>query len=68
MIVYVRTANKGTLNLRETPGGRIIAQIPNGTKLEAQSEGEWSKVGYNGKIGYVKSNKLAIKDLTKVLN
>ena len=62
MTVYVNTANKGTLNLRETPGGKIIAQIPNGTKLEAQSEGEWSKVGYNGKIGYVKTEFLSVSN------
>ena len=62
MIVYVNTANKGTLNLRETPSGKIIAQIPNGTKLEAQSEGEWSKVGYNGKIGYVKTEFLSVSN------
>lgn len=62
MIVYVKTANKGTLNLRATPNGTVIAQIPNGTKLEAQSEGEWSKVGYNGKIGYVKTQFLSVSN------
>jgi len=60
MIVFVKTANKGMLNLRATPGGKIIAQIPNGTKLDAQSEGEWSKVEYNGKAGYVKTEFLSI--------
>ena len=62
MIVYVKTANKGTLNLRATPNGRIIAQIPNGTKLDAQSEGEWSKVEYGGKTGYVKTEFLSISN------
>lgn len=60
MTVYVNTANKKTLNLRAEPNGKVLAQIPNGTKLEAQSEGEWSKVGYNGKIGYVKTEFLSI--------
>ena len=60
MTVYVNTANKKTLNLRAEPNGMVLAQIPNGTKLEAQSEGEWSKVGYNGKIGYVKTEFLSI--------
>lgn len=60
MTVYVKTANKGTLNLRAEPNGKVLAQIPNGTKLEAQSEGEWSKVGYNGKIGYVKTEFLSV--------
>ena len=62
MTVYVKTANKGTLNLRATPNGAVIAQIPNGTKLEAQSEGEWSKVGYNGKVGYVKTQFLSVSN------
>lgn len=59
MTVYVKTANKGTLNLRAKPNGNVLAQIPYGTKLEAESEGEWSKVTYNGKIGYVKSEFLS---------
>ena len=62
MIVFVKTANKGTLNLRETPGGKILAQIPNGTTLEAQSEGEWSKVVYSGKTGYVKTEFLSVSN------
>ena len=60
MTVYVNTADKKTLNLRAEPNGRVLAQIPNGTKLEAQSEGEWSKVSYNDKIGYVKTEFLSI--------
>ena len=60
MIVYVKTANKGALNLRATPKGVIIAQIPNGTQLDAESAGEWSKVNYNGKTGYVKSEFLSV--------
>ena len=61
MTVYVNTANKGILNLRASASktSAILAQIPYGTKLEAQSEGEWSKVGYNGKIGYVKTEFLS---------
>ena len=59
MIVYVHTANKGPLNLRSTPKGTIIGQIPHGTKLDAESEGEWSKVSYGGKTGYVKNEFLS---------
>ena len=62
MTVYVKTANKGSLNLRATPGGKILVQIPYGTQLEAQSEGEWSKVEYNGKTGYVKTEFLSISN------
>ena len=65
MTVYVTTANKGTLNLRVNPNGKVLVQIPYGTQLEAQSEGEWSKVEYNGKTGYVKSEFLSTsKDKT----
>lgn len=62
MTAYVKTANKGSLNLREKPNGKVLTQIPNGEKLEAQSEGEWSKVGYNGKVGYVKTQFLSVSN------
>ena len=75
MIVYVKTANKGTLNLREKPNGSVLARIPYGTQLEAaESEGAWTKVTYNGKIGYVKteylstSNTITKEDLQQVYN
>lgn len=56
MTVYVNTANKGTVNLRESPSktGKILAQIPYNTKLEIEYvDSTWSKTGYDGKIGYV---------------
>ena len=68
MIVYVNTADKGKLNLRAKPKGQVIAQIPFGTQLDAESEGEWSKVTYNGKTGYVKTEFLSTsnnKTITK---
>ena len=76
MTVYVNTANKGTLNLRSTPNGTVIAKIPYGTELESECEGTWSKVTYNGRQGYVKTeflsvsnNKIITKDdLKKVYN
>ena len=66
MIVYVHTANKGTLNLRVAPKGAILLQIPNGTQLDAESEGEWSKVTYKGKTGYVKTEFLSISNAKTV--
>lgn len=62
MIVYVVTANKGALNLRSTPktSGQILEKIPYGTQLDATSEGEWSKVQYKGKTGYVKTEFLSV--------
>lgn len=77
MTVYVNTANKGTLNLRAEPSktGRILAQIPYHTSLEAEHiDDTWSKVTYNGKTGYVMteflSNGKAItrSDLEQVYN
>ena len=76
MTVYVKTANKGKLNLRAKPNGTLIAQIPYGTQLEAaETEGAWTKVTYNDKTGYVKTEFLAVAnntltkdDLQKVYN
>ena len=68
MTVYVKTANKGTLNLRIAPNGTILTKIPNGTKLESDCQGEWSKVTYKGMTGYVKTEFLSIsseKTVTK---
>ena len=56
MKTFVNTPNKGTLNMRERPSStaKIIAQIPNGTKLEVGTTTEtWSEVTYNGMKGYV---------------
>jgi uncharacterized protein YgiM (DUF1202 family) len=51
--MYVSTSG-GTLNLRQSPNGAILAQIPNGTKLEVESYNkEWYKTTYKDKTGYV---------------
>lgn len=76
MTVYVKTQNKGALNLRSEPNGAIVIQIPNGTQLEAEMEGEWSKVTYQGRTGYVKStflssskeNVITKEDLQRIYN
>jgi len=69
MTVFVNTANKGTVNLREEPrrAARILAQIPYKTSLEAEYvDSEWSKVTYNGKTGYVLTEFLSSgKSITK---
>lgn len=55
MIVYVNTANKGTLNLRQSTStsSAVLAQIPNGTKLEAEKVNEaWVKITYKDKTGF----------------
>lgn len=69
MIVFVDTINKGTVNMRAEPSrsAKILAQIPYHTNLEAEYvNNEWSKVGYNGKIGYVMTEFLSSgKSITK---
>ena len=65
--MYVRTDNKGTLNLRDEPSsrGRVLARIPYGTKLETtQLDANWSKTMYDGKTGYV-MNKFLVVSLKK---
>lgn len=65
--MYVKTDNKGTLNLRTEPSlkGRVLAQIPYGTQLEtSQLDANWSKVTYDGKTGYV-MNKFLVVSLKK---
>ena len=55
MIVYVNTQNGGTLNLRQSTStsSRILAQIANGTKLEAEKINDaWAKITYEGKTGF----------------
>lgn len=45
------------INLRETPGGKIIAQIPKGDTLELLGwVDQFARVNYNGLKGYVMSN------------
>ncbi len=45
------------LNLRSTPGGRILARIPKGGAVELHSwDGQYAIVRYNGQLGYVMSN------------
>ena len=74
MIMYVKTQNGGTLNLRQSAStsSAILAQIPNGAKLEVETaNGTWSKVSYNNKVGYVMTKYLAetsavITDKTKL--
>jgi len=53
-VMYVNSSNG--LNLREGPGTgyKTIANIPNGSKVDVIStQGDWVKVEYSGKEGYV---------------
>ena len=44
--------NEGTLNLRSTPGGKKIGELPKGAEVDVYSEGEWARVGYGEMLGY----------------
>lgn len=62
MIVYVKTQNGGTLNLRQSTSSSsaIIAQIPNNTRLDAEKVNEsWMKTTYKDKTGFVMTKYLA---------
>lgn len=57
---YVNTAS-GSLNMRETAGGRIITRLARGTAVTVLSQsGTWSRIAANGATGYVKSSYLSI--------
>ena len=57
----IKVPNKGPLNMRVKNSGKsdIITRIPNGSSVEViEREDEWTKVKYDGKIGYVMTNYL----------
>ena len=51
------TAEHGsTVNLRNKPGGRVIARLPLGTRVKARTQGtKWCAVLYQQKEGYMQS-------------
>ena len=55
MTFYVNTPNQGSLNMREQPMTKcsILYRVPNGTAVEGESMGEWTKISYSGETGYV---------------
>lgn len=58
--MYVNSSNG--INLREGPGSdyKTLGTIPNGYKVTVlETDGEWSKVKYEGKTGYVSSQYLS---------
>ena len=79
MKAYVNTSNKGALNMRMAPttSSAVLMQIPYGTAVEAEiTSDEWSKVTYNGKVGYVmnkflnnsNTNPITKEDLQRIYN
>ena len=53
---------KGSLNVRSKANAKstIVSKVPNGSKVEVlETKGDWSRIEYNGKKGYVKSSFLS---------
>lgn len=50
--------NEGTLNLRSTPGGKKIGELPKGAEVDVYTEGEWARVAYGEMLGYASSEYL----------
>lgn len=51
----VSVPNGGTVNLRKTPNGTVLAKIKNETALQIVEDynDEWAKVSVGGKSGYI---------------
>lgn len=50
---------KGSLNVRSKANAKstIVSKVPNGSRVEVlETKGDWSRIEYNGKKGYVKSS------------
>lgn len=61
----IKVPNKGPLNMREKDSGKsdIIIRIPNGSSAEVIERGdEWTKIKYDGKIGYVMTDYLEFSE------
>lgn len=59
----------GALNMRRKADAEsvVVERIPNGSEIEAgESEGEWSRITYKGKSGYVKTKYLSFQSETEV--
>lgn len=60
MTAIVTANNSSPVRFRNAPGGQIIAEIPQGTKVDIiGTEGDWCKIEYNGKTGYMMSKFLS---------
>lgn len=60
-IVAKVTTKKGPLKLRASAGGKVIAEIPNGTCILVEQEDEtWCRVLYRDQDGYCKTEFLTL--------
>ncbi|MBQ8536617.1 MAG: SH3 domain-containing protein [Clostridia bacterium] len=60
--MVIQTGNSGKLNLRASPGGKLVERYPNGTQVTVLSQANkngWAQVKIQGKSGYVQVKYLA---------
>lgn len=65
-VEYVQALGKPALNLRQTPGGEVVAKIPYQAVAEVvewPEEGEWALLSWLGRQGY--AMKSYLKAITK---
>lgn len=59
VMATVKTGNGGPLNMRMAPSilSALVTRIPNGATVEiVEQEGEWTRVAWEGRAGYVMSS------------
>ena len=49
---------EGTLNLRSTPGGKKIGELPKDAIVDVLADGAWARVSYGDMLGYASSEYL----------
>lgn len=67
MVAAAIVATKSSpLSLRDTPNpnGAILCEIPKGETVAVLEKGDWSKVEYNGKLGFVRDKYLKYEENT----
>ena len=60
-VVLPSVASGSTVNMRQQPSknAKLVDQVPVGSTVEViEDQGQWCKVAYNGKIGWMMSNYL----------
>ena len=66
MKAIVKVTTGSTLNLRETPNGKVIAKIPNETSLDVEIDGEWAYTTYKNLKGYVNTSFLSVPGIAEI--
>ena len=64
MQAIARSENGKGINLRKTKGGDLLDKVPSGSQVEIldSGDGEWSKIQWKGKTGWMMTQFLEIED------